>query len=291
MKEHKMTDCEIEKIANDIVAKIPTSIFGDKAGELGLRIPSAGCGCDCACDCVCKSKCHNVCKNFSPVSCLCKEFGHNYCQDPTLLKGMKVPASYSHSDCFAGADIKNIPNYNVCRLALRLMANNSVSATPLYSITDVVISIFAWGTAIIRNSGRHWKTWIANTAKISSLNLTLKNINANGYSDADMRSLLLLPGVGISFASKIMFFYSKKNDAFILDKFTNEHLLEILNPLGLTSEICRRLGLRSNSKLNFIKQDIEKQLVLYKLYNEILKEFAKKLNLSSGELVEILLFK
>lgn len=288
MKENKMTDCEIEEIANAIVAKIPISIFDDKVRELGLRIPCAGCG---SRNCVCKSKCYNVCKDFSPVSCLCKEFGHNYCQDPTLLKGMKVPASYSHSDCFAGADIKNIPNYKVCRLALRLMANNSVSATPLYSITDVIISIFAWGTAIIRNSGRHWKTWIADTAKISSLTSTLKNINANGYSDADMRSLLLLPGVGISFASKIMFFYSKKNDAFILDKFTNEHLSEILNSHGLASDICHRLGFRSDSKLDFIKQDIEKQLVLYKLYNKILKGLAKKLNLSSGELVEILLFK
>ena len=91
-----------------------------------------------------------------------------------------------------------------------------------------------------------------------------------------MRSLLLLPGVGISFASKIMFFYSKKNDAFILDKFTNEHLLEILNPLGLTSEICRRLGFRSDAKLNFRNQDVEKQLVLYKLYNNILKKTSKK---------------
>ena len=287
MKENKMTDCEIEKIANDIVAKIPTSIFVDKARELGIRIPSAGCGNG---SCVCKSKCYNVCKDFSPVSCLYKEFGHCYCQDPTLLKGMKIPASYSHSDCFAGADIKNIPNYKVCRLALRLMANNSVSATPLYSTTDVIISIFAWGAANIAHSGRHWKTWIANTAKISSLTSTLKNINVNGYSDADMRSLLHLPGVGISFASKIMFFYSKKNDAFILDKFTNEHLLEILNPLGLTSEICCSLGFRSDAKLNFRNQDVERQLILYKLYNNILKKLAKKINLSSGELVEILLF-
>ncbi len=288
MKENKITDSEIEKIANEIVAKIPISIFDDKVRELGPRILCDCCG--SGCDCVCKSKYHNVCKNFSPVSCLCKEFGHNYCQDPTLLKGMKIPASYSHSDCFAGADIKNIPNYKVCRLALRLMANNSVSATPLYSITDVIISIFAWGAANIAHSGRYWKTWIADTAKISSLTSTLKNINANGYSDTDMRTLLLLPGVGISFASKIMFFYSKKNDAFILDKFTNEHLLEILNPLGLTSEICRRLGLRSDTKLNFRNQDVEKQLVLYKLYNNILKKLAKKLNLCSGELVEILLF-
>lgn len=288
MKENKMTDCEIEEIANTVVAKIPISIFDDNVRELGPRIPCDCCGSG---NCVCKSKYHNVCKNFSPVSCLCKEFGHNYCQDPTLLKGMKVPASYSHSDCFAGANIKNIPNYKVCRLALRLMANNSVSATPLYSITDVIISIFAWGAANIAHSGRHWKTWIANTAKISSLTSTLKNINANGYSNADMRSLLLLPGVGISFASKIMFFYSKKNDAFILDKFTNEHLLEILNSHGLASDICHRLGLPSDSKLDFIKQDIGKQLVLYKLYNKILKGLAKKLNLSSGELVEILLFK
>ena len=284
-----MTDSEIEKIVNEIVAKIPISIFDNKAKELGLRIPSAGCDCDCVC--VCKSKCYNVCKSFSPVSCLCKEFGHDYCQDPTLLKRMKIPASYSHSDCFAGADIKNIPNYKVCRLALRLMANNSVSATPLYSITDVIISIFAWGTAIIRNSGRHWKTWIADTAKISSLTSTLKNINANGYSDADMISLLNLSGVGISFASKIMFFYSKKNDAFILDTLTNKHLLEILNSHGLASGICRRLGFRSDAKLNFIKQDIGKQIILYKLYNNILKGLARKLNLSSGELVEILLFK
>ena len=280
-----ITDSEIEKIAQKLVENITEENWEKlrkKAEE--MKLPSEYASIPCT-SCKCKCGTYTTCKTFSEISCLCKEFGHNYCQG--IINGMREPRRYSNSDCFSGTDLKNIPNFKVCRLALRLMANDSVSATPTYSIADVIISILAWGGANIAHGGHHWRTWIASSTTISSLSTVLKNINTTGYNDSNMEDLLKLPGIAISFASKFMFFYSKKNDSYILDKFTNENLVNIL---GFES-VYRILGFNNKEGFIYRLNNISRQIELYKLYNTILKKMAKVLNLTSGELVEILLFK
>ena len=259
-----ITDSEIEKTAQRLVDNI-TGENWDKLRKKAeeMKLPSEDASIPCT---LCKCNCgtHKVCEVFSPISCLCKEFGHNYCQGPLG----SIPSSYSENENLSNITFNKIPEYKLCRLALRIMANDSMIPGG-YSIEDVFVSIFAWGGQV-RQIGR-WGPYLQ--ANVSSIKSTLSSIHSSGYSRRALINLLSISGMQISFASKFMFFYNNQNNTCILDNRVDAALSSIT---GFPTFINR--------------SDKNKQCELYELYNCILSKITKKFKLKTMEMTEILLF-
>lgn len=259
-----ITDSEIEKTALRLVDNI-TGENWDKLRKKAeeMKLPSEDASIPCT---LCKCNCgtHKVCEVFSPISCLCKEFGHNYCQGPLG----SIPESYAKNKNLSGITFSKIPGHQLCRLALRIMANDSMIPGG-YSIADVFVSIFAWGGQA-RQIGR-WGPYLQ--ANVPSITSTLSSIHSSGYSRCALINLLSISGMQISFASKFMFFYNNQNNTCILDNRVGAALSSIT---GFPTFIDRI--------------DKNKQCELYELYNCILSKITKKLKLKTMEITEILLF-
>lgn len=217
----------------------------------------------------------NCCSNFivSQVpellmhgeNCLCSTFGHCYCQG--FLKGSVIPSKINSIKSIIKQKpnfSKRLPSHKLCRLILRLMAINSISSNPIYTIPDVIISIMAWGgTSMTRNLNK----------KIESLmeKDSIEIQNKLKHPQNALQYLLNINGIGLSTATKILFFYDQTNSLFILDL-----------------QVC--ISLKTLFNIN-IKMDssTKNNDIIYKNYNKLLKAISEKLKIVP-ELVEILLW-
>ncbi len=225
------------------------------------------CSRDNSSDAICKNKncplcrCKLFLKNKMPhllslTSCLCQTFGHNYCQG---LLGY-VPSDFAKKHA-PNVKTKNIPTHKCCRLMLKLMANDYIKNgyNSFYSLEDIILSIFAWGGQTITMFGNvtRWSSWLANSRNISNLSADIisQSININTFS---------FSGVGITFASKLLFFFDASNSNVIFDSNVQKVI-------------------KSLFKINFYSYQ-------YNNYNLFITRLTTVLNLPTPELTEILLW-
>ena len=201
----------------------------------------------CQCKCFLNGKMPNL------NGKLCTTFGHCYCQG---LLGY-IPSDFAKK-YVPNIPTKNIPNFHVCRLMLRLMAWDSISQSPHYSIMDAVLSIFAWGGKTVLRHHNAWSKWLSIQENRTELEEALKT------QSISLKSVPHIDGIAISFMSKILFFFDKGKKNYILDK-------------NVKSAIKGLFG------KNFDAYNYDK-------YNQFLITLTSILKLTSPELTEILLW-
>ena len=216
----------------------------------------------------CNGSCKcSICNENILCGCLQKEFKHCYCQG--ILNGSLIPSKLAKDSGLFGVT-SNIPPKRLCRLSLRLMAKDSLSSNPKYSIEDVIISILAWGGKTVKRQIGNWSISLPHNLTTIKHDLS---VNPFVYRET-LLSILDTKGIGISYASKILFFYDFNYETAILDDRVNKSLICLFG---------KNFILGGNSTYSKTRQ-----LNLYFLYIQILKILSVKFSLTPIELLEIL---
>ncbi len=247
---------DVDRKAQGILNKISDSDLNrlkENAKKMGLCNSTALCNGDCKC---------SVCSNRKiDGTCFCQDFGHSYCQG---VLGITPSHFVENIEEFRNYEL---PNYLLCRAMLRKLAKTAVNSENSNDYIVAIIAIIAWGGQTAHRQQGKWGPYIADN--LNSIIQSLRNLWKDGLTEPIFNDLMSIRGLGISFVSKIIFFFNPRNNTLILDRV-----------------VSNNIEVYTKYYYNFYGTTYQN----YILYNKFLELVAEKLGLAKPELTEILFF-